>query len=94
MSLSGGTPIPVGVMLMSAGARLPAMSSPFSVGYDLYACQSSTIDAYDRCLISTGVSLDIPVCGFILLLYFLMLSFSAGILEPCILGHLWLSIRG
>ena len=65
MALSGGTPIPVGVMLMSAGARLPAMLSPFSVGYDLYACQPSTIDAYDRCLISTGVSLDIPVCGSI-----------------------------
>ena len=61
MALSGGCSIPVGVMLLTPSARLPVMSSPFSLGFDLYPSQPATIDPFDRCLISTGLALEIPV---------------------------------
>ena len=63
MSATGGYPVNIGCVLLTASSRLPSMGSPFSVGYDLFSNRPVTIDAYGRCLISTGVCLDIP-CGF------------------------------
>ena len=63
MSATGGYPVSINCVLLTASARVPTMGSPFSVGYDLFSSRPVTIDGYDRVLISTGVCLDIP-CGF------------------------------
>ena len=63
MSATGGYPVTINCVLLTASARVPRMGSPFSVGYDLFSCRPVTIDGYDRVLVSTGLCLDIP-CGF------------------------------
>ena len=63
MSATGGFPLTVGCVLLTDSARLPSMGSPFSVGYDIFPNHPMTIDAYDRCLVTTGLCLDIPL-GF------------------------------
>ena len=63
MSATGGYPVTINCVLLTASARVPRMGSPFSVGYDLFSSRPVTIDGYDRVLISTGLCLDIP-CGF------------------------------
>ena len=78
MTASGGFPVNVGVVLLTDGAWMPAMSSPYSVGYDLYANHPMTVDGYDRCLITTGVCLDIPVCGCFWIFYFEFFIFQLG----------------
>ena len=55
MSATGGFPVNIGCVLLTASARLPTMGSPFSVGYDLFPNRPVTIDSYDRCLVSTGL---------------------------------------
>ena len=63
MTATGGFPVSVGCVLLTDSARLPSMGSPFSVGYDIYPNHPMTIDGYDRCLVTTGLCLDIPL-GF------------------------------
>ena len=63
MSATGGFPVTINCVLLTASARVPRMGSPFSIGYDLFSCRPVTIDGYDRVLVSTGLCLDIP-CGF------------------------------
>ena len=63
MSDSGGFPVTVNCVLLSAGARIPRMGSPFSIGYDLYSSRPVTIDGYDRVLVPTGLCLEVPL-GF------------------------------
>lgn len=45
---------------LDAAARLPTRGSRFAAGLDLYAIESSTINARERALIRTGLSVMIP----------------------------------
>ena len=48
------------VKLLSENAKLPVKGDSFSAGYDLYASESITVEAWSRSLVSTGISLEIP----------------------------------
>ena len=63
MSDSGGYPLTVNCVLLTASSRIPSMGSPFSIGYDLYPSRPVTLGGYDRALVPTGLCLDIPL-GF------------------------------
>ena len=63
MLATGGFPVSVGCVLLTDSARLPTIGSPFSVGYDIFPNRPVTIDSYARCLVTTGLCLDIPL-GF------------------------------
>ena len=67
MSGSGGYPLPVNCVLLSASSRLPSMGSPFSIGYDLYPSRPVTLGGYDRALVPTGLCIDVPLgfCGLV-----------------------------
>ena len=67
MSDSGGFPITVNCILLTANSRLPRMGSPFSIGYDLYPSRPVTIDGFARALVPTGLCLEVPLgfCGLV-----------------------------
>lgn len=41
-------------------AYLPTRSTPGSAGYDLYAVEACSLDPGERCLIDTGISIQVP----------------------------------
>ena len=63
MSGSGGYPLPVNCVLLSASSRLPSLGSRFSIGYDLYPSRPVTLGGYDRALVPTGLCIEVPL-GF------------------------------
>jgi dUTP pyrophosphatase len=48
------------VKKLSENAKIPTRGSPASAGYDLYAAESSTIQAQGKALIKTDISIAIP----------------------------------
>ena len=67
MSDSGGYPITVNCVLLTAGSRLPSMGSAFSIGYDLYPSRPVTLGGYERALVPTGLCIEVPLgfCGLV-----------------------------
>ena len=47
------------VKLLNDSAKPPVRATDDAVGYDLFCCDAYTINAYDKALISTGISIQI-----------------------------------
>ena len=60
--------ITVPIQLLSENARTPSRAYVGDAGYDLYASAFYTLKPFERCLIDTGVALEIPAGygGFVL----------------------------
>ena len=53
--------ISIKVQFLTPSARLPVLSSPCSVGYDMFPAQPAVVEPFDRALIPTNLALEIPV---------------------------------
>jgi dUTP pyrophosphatase len=52
------------VKLLNEHAALPERKSTRAAGYDLFACESCTIQPFQRALVSTGIAIEIPSCTY------------------------------
>lgn len=50
----------INIKLLSENARLPKNAHPDDAGYDLYSIQDYKIRPFERILIRTGISMEIP----------------------------------
>lgn len=57
----------VRIKKLSPNARIPKKVHTTDAGFDLYAIKNYTIPANGRCLIDTGIAMDIPLgyCGMV-----------------------------
>lgn len=60
--------ITIPIQLLSDDARIPSRAYVGDAGYDLYAAASYTLKPFERCLIDTGIAIEIPIGygGFVL----------------------------
>ncbi len=52
--------IPIKVQKLNPAAQLPAQGSEFSAGADLHCIEDFILEPGDRCLVSTGLAIEIP----------------------------------
>ena len=60
--------ISIPIQLLTEDAQIPTRAYKGDAGYDLYATSTYTLHPFERCLIATGIALEIPegYGGFIL----------------------------
>lgn len=60
--------ITIPIQLLTDNARVPSRAYVGDAGYDLYASASYTLKPFERCLIDTGIAIEIPIGygGFVL----------------------------
>lgn len=60
--------ITIPIQLLTDNARVPSRAYAGDAGYDLYASASYTLKPFERCLIDTGIAIEIPIGygGFVL----------------------------
>ncbi len=50
----------INIKKLSEDALIPTTGSLYSAGYDLYSCNTVTIEAHNTVLIHTGIAMEIP----------------------------------
>ena len=48
------------IKLLTADAKAPTRADPGCAGHDLYADEARTVPAWDRCLLGTGIAMELP----------------------------------